>query len=861
MTETRLTAFISSTSVDLPEHRAQVIRACTEKGYFPDGMEHWPATDANALQLCLDKVGKADVFIGVYGHRYGWVPPGQILSITELEYDRAVQRGIPRLLFVMGEKHPMLAGDVETGSGAAALQRFKQRIESERVRATFDNADQLRTEVVLALDALKPTTANPPNEATGTAKAPSPITAMPAPHGIRLFGRDAMLARLGKLLPGKTVVVLYGMRGIGKSEFIKQLAKRDPRTGGEPHRIRASSSDGADYLFRQLAPLLGDTSEQPQRPLGDVASVASQLGQRYPNVPAACLWIDLAHQWVGPKGWRDEELGKLFTACKRACGERWLWIFELRERPTSPGVFGQGSLEEQVPGLDKDSLAQCLTASAPPGSEAAWLYKGDQLKALYQWLGGGNGDQAHPQATQLMLEVAKGHNVSPWEVRTRFHSAAEAKVIDFLFRELYESVLSSGERALLQTLALYRDAIPQDHADMLEDRLNLPAAWDGLDRRCLLASNARQERYYLHGFIAGWLRHQLGYEGDGDDAGDWQPSPAITLAQQQGLVLLHGHIAGCWLEQLSGKTRVNLPNIERALEALHHLLCAGDGARISEISTQLLGPNKHWASQQLWAFDEALRRRGSPIIEQRQVLSLITQLDPDDHKAWRFLGECWQREGGNHTARALDAFERALVLSPGYPHYLANVGKCLLAQGESGAHDFLTRLANHRVQYPEAVNDVVVSIESACLQTTQSGPAASAARRIQIDAGSRHPALYTAEADYQRACGKFDEALRLLDLARERGCANDYTESIRATVLTAMGDGEGASARRRTRIDAGSSNPALYSAEADYQLANGDFTEALRLLDLACERGCVDDYTENIRAKVLRMSVQRLQRV
>jgi tetratricopeptide (TPR) repeat protein len=303
---------------------------------------------------------------------------------------------------------------------------------------------------------------------------------------------------------------------------------------------------------------------------------------------------------------------------------------------------------------------------------------------------------------------------------------------------------------------------------------------------------------------------------------------------------------------LSGKTRVNLPNIERALEALHHLLCANDGDRISEIATQLLGPNRHWASQRLWAFYEALRRRSSPINEQRQVLSLITQLDPDDHKAWRFLGECWQREGGNQSAKALDAFERALALYPGYPQYLANVGKCLLAQGESGANDFLTRLASHRMQYPGAIDDVVVSIESACLQKTQSGPAASVVRRTQIDVGSLNPALYCAEADYQRASGNFEEALRLLDLARERGCADDYTQSIRATVLAAMGDGEGASIVRRCQIDAGSRNPVFFASEAEYQQACGNFDEALRLLDLARQRGCADDYTESIRAKVLR---------
>ena len=61
--------FISSTAIDLPEHRRKVIEACNQLGHRPDGMEHWPATDAGALELCLAKVDKADVFVGVYERR------------------------------------------------------------------------------------------------------------------------------------------------------------------------------------------------------------------------------------------------------------------------------------------------------------------------------------------------------------------------------------------------------------------------------------------------------------------------------------------------------------------------------------------------------------------------------------------------------------------------------------------------------------------------------------------------------------------------------------------------------------------------------------------------------------------------
>ena len=43
------TAMISSTSLDLPEHRQQAIAACLRQGIFPHAMEHLPASDTDAI--------------------------------------------------------------------------------------------------------------------------------------------------------------------------------------------------------------------------------------------------------------------------------------------------------------------------------------------------------------------------------------------------------------------------------------------------------------------------------------------------------------------------------------------------------------------------------------------------------------------------------------------------------------------------------------------------------------------------------------------------------------------------------------------------------------------------------------------
>jgi len=100
------TVFTSSTAIDLPEHRKQVIEACLRMGYFPVGMEHWPAQDADAETVCLREVDRADVFVGIYAFRYGWVPPAHKVSITELEYQRAVVKSKAPAAVLHGRKSP-----------------------------------------------------------------------------------------------------------------------------------------------------------------------------------------------------------------------------------------------------------------------------------------------------------------------------------------------------------------------------------------------------------------------------------------------------------------------------------------------------------------------------------------------------------------------------------------------------------------------------------------------------------------------------------------------------------------------------------------------------------------------------------
>lgn len=171
-----LSIFISSTSQDLKEHRKAVINALLNADTMPTAMEFFGARAGDAVEVSLDQVEKCDLFIGLYAHRYGYQPDGE-KSITEMEYDHAVARGIDKLIFMVEPDYRAgaLGEAAETDNDKKErLAAFKKRV-NQNVRAEFTTPDDLATKVVSAVfawyqskqaqdeETLKQPAAPPPN--------------------------------------------------------------------------------------------------------------------------------------------------------------------------------------------------------------------------------------------------------------------------------------------------------------------------------------------------------------------------------------------------------------------------------------------------------------------------------------------------------------------------------------------------------------------------------------------------------------------------------------------------------------------------------------------------------------------------
>jgi tetratricopeptide (TPR) repeat protein len=144
--------FISSTYKDLVDYRAAAIRAVEGTSYQAVKMEVFGARADEPLQACLKEVEASDLFIGIYAHRYGYVPTGADISITEMEYLHAKKLGRPIYCFVVDEeKQPWLPKWMDDEPGWSKLKAFKSRIQTDNTCAFFTSPADLGMKVANAL--------------------------------------------------------------------------------------------------------------------------------------------------------------------------------------------------------------------------------------------------------------------------------------------------------------------------------------------------------------------------------------------------------------------------------------------------------------------------------------------------------------------------------------------------------------------------------------------------------------------------------------------------------------------------------------------------------------------------------------
>lgn len=145
----KMCVFISSTYYDLVNHRRAVWERINET--LPveiRGMEFFGARSEKPIDVCLEEVTQSDIYVGIVGMRYGSMDKSKGRSFVELEYSKAVDSGLPILIYLIDEDtatvHPK---DIDRGEKGILLNLFKQRLKENHKYELFTAEQDLSVKV------------------------------------------------------------------------------------------------------------------------------------------------------------------------------------------------------------------------------------------------------------------------------------------------------------------------------------------------------------------------------------------------------------------------------------------------------------------------------------------------------------------------------------------------------------------------------------------------------------------------------------------------------------------------------------------------------------------------------------------
>ena len=226
----RLHIMISSTTMDLPDHRREVSEAILRMGHTPVMMEFGSAEwNSDAIKFSLEKVEKSQVYIGIFALRYGHIKEDLVrnpdqLSVTELEYRHALKLGIPTLNFVAKKTHRFEEDQIDFDAEKRdKLNRLKTELVESGILGFFNDPAELRSLVLQSLHELQVK----PRDIIGP-PPPPPKLELPRPPAVyavpdytltnTFVGRSSELDLFDKWARSSDpIMVVEGIGGLGKS--------------------------------------------------------------------------------------------------------------------------------------------------------------------------------------------------------------------------------------------------------------------------------------------------------------------------------------------------------------------------------------------------------------------------------------------------------------------------------------------------------------------------------------------------------------------------------------------------------------------------------------------------------------------
>lgn len=397
--------FLSSTAIDLREHRQKVSDAVMCLGDHPVAMETFGAKPNESVEVCQNKVRECDALIVMVAHRYGWVPGTDDggdgnKSITWIEVETALDAGKPVFAFLVDQKYGWAEPKEqdlllkakkkkeidEVVKKVKALKQFRAFLESKAVRDTFTTPDDLAKKVVIGLSNWARDTKPAPDKVlkprTWIFRVVHPL--QPAPH---FRGRQNLLKDLQEwwkdpVHPDR-VRSLVAIGGVGKTAVIERFLN-----GIQADKLRGSilvwsfyEEPDTDAFLREACIVFA--GEEGEGAGGRLERLQRALSESEPHL----LVLDGLEraQSLGKAGrargeLEDHRVKNLLRSIASGLGRTRALITSRFKLADLQQWEGAGYRSKQLDELDREAAVSVLKA---------WKVKGDyeQLQALAESVG------------------------------------------------------------------------------------------------------------------------------------------------------------------------------------------------------------------------------------------------------------------------------------------------------------------------------------------------------------------------------------------------------------------------------------------------------------------------------------------
>jgi tetratricopeptide (TPR) repeat protein len=558
--------FISHTSElrDYPDYPAGesyvagVERAISAARHALVDMRDFPAEDRVPAQVCVDRVGECDVYVGVLGTRYGSpVRDRTEVSYTELEFETATDAQLPRLVFLLDTGAadvripPVGLIDREYGDRQDA---FRQRVrDSGLTMQSFSSPAELQLLVERSLQALADTRRRVSSgvDRERVPAEPQPVRASkfinPPPATAPTWFQDRQvetgLVARHLFHPDIRLVTVIGRGGVGKTAMVCRLLKgmeagRIPDVEGELASVAVGgivylSSNGVhqvDYptLVADLLRLL--PAEEARRlervyqdPHNAPAAVMLAVLEAFPRGEPVVVLLDNLESVMDSEhdSLREPALHEALTALLRAPAHRVSLVATTRVTPAAllrvaPAAQRQLPLDQGLTCKDARIVLGELDDDGRLGLRGA---SDETLDRLCEHTRG------FPRALEAVKAILDGDpSLTPRDLLDRTRDLPEDQVVEELVGEAYR-LLDPPAQQVMQALSVFPDPVTAVGVDFLLQPVNPTTNAAPILTRLLRRQLVRfhDGRYHLHPVDRDYALGQIPAGAPGD------PTNAFTL--------------------------------------------------------------------------------------------------------------------------------------------------------------------------------------------------------------------------------------------------------------------------------------------------------------------------------------------